>query len=381
MMSSNKRQKSEQEEEVIVYKEGDIVPKNVTKVIFDAAVTEIPANAFSCCQHLKEVVLNEGLKMIGNYAFYGCSLVTIIRLPSTVTEVGDNAFIYCTNLEEVVLNEGLQLIGVGAFLGCSSLERLTLPSTVTEVAEGAFNDCTNLNEVVFKEGLQKIRRRAFENCTSLTIVTLPSSVTKIGEDAFYECTNLREVIFNEGPQVIGKNAFGKCRSLVYIKFSTISKRAKNLIDTGIRGIEDKLTANQYFEWRGGELEIGREAIRSANWKSTRTNLDRVLAWVSYYELREATTTIELALWRIKMGEMGAATVEERAACRGEVPGPAKEAIIQYLEVDIGVGGNESEDDSSQYSDSSDEDDIGVDGSERDYSSQYTDSSSEDESDD
>ena len=45
MMSSNKRQKSEEEEEeevVIVYKQGVNVPKNVTKVIFDASVTQIP---------------------------------------------------------------------------------------------------------------------------------------------------------------------------------------------------------------------------------------------------------------------------------------------------------------------------------------------------
>ena len=80
---------------------------------------------------------------------------------------------------------------------------------------------------------------------------------------------------------------------------------------------------------GGELLVSREAIRSANWKATRTQLDRVLAWVSYYELREATTTIELAFWKINIGETGAATVEERDACRGEVPGPAKDAIIQY----------------------------------------------------
>ena len=40
MMSSNKRQKSE-EEVVIVYKEGVNVPKHVTEVIFEASVTEI----------------------------------------------------------------------------------------------------------------------------------------------------------------------------------------------------------------------------------------------------------------------------------------------------------------------------------------------------
>ena len=41
MTSSNKRQKIE-EEVMIVYKQGANVPKNITKVIFDASVVEIP---------------------------------------------------------------------------------------------------------------------------------------------------------------------------------------------------------------------------------------------------------------------------------------------------------------------------------------------------
>ena len=81
MMSSNKRQKSgggeEEEEVVIVYKEGVNVPKNVTKVIFDASVTEIPAKIsdrregiFSHCKQLKEVELNNGLRGLGIMHFF-----------------------------------------------------------------------------------------------------------------------------------------------------------------------------------------------------------------------------------------------------------------------------------------------------------------------
>ena len=80
----------------------------------------------------------------------------------------------------------------------------------------------------------------------------------------------------------------------------------------------------------------------------------LLYHTSYYELKEATTIIELAMWKTKIEEIGAVTAEERSACRvavREVPGLAKYAIIQYLEVDISVNGNES-DDSSQYSDRS-----------------------------
>ena len=373
-MSSNKRQKSEQEEVVIIYKQGVEVPKNVTKVIFDASVTEIPdgglhQGVFTHCKQLREVELNDGLQKIGNCAFRACSSLERIRLPSTVTEIGFQAFYSCKNLGEVVLNEGLQLIGFQAFIHCTSLTIIKLPSSVTEIGAGAFYHCTNLREVVLNEGLQEIGKDAFRNCTSLTIIKVPSTVTEIGADAFDNCTNLREVVLNEGLRRIGWNAFPTCPGLAVVKFPSISKRAKKLIDIGIKEIEAKITANQHFEWRGEELLVSPEAIRSSNWKATRTHLDRVLTWVSYYELREATTTIELALWRIKIGETGAATVEERDACRGEVPGPAKEAIIQYLKVDIVEDGNES-DDSSHHSGSSGEDESGDDWSDR---------SSEDES--
>jgi len=75
-------------------------------------------------------------------------------------------------------------------------------------------------------------------------------------------------------------------------------------------------------------------------------------------MKEATTTFELALWKARIQETGAVTVQERSACRGEVPGPAKDAIIRYLTVDIGEDGNESDDASSQSSDSISEDESG-----------------------
>ena len=333
VMSSNKRQKTEEGEVVVmVYKQGMRVPKNVTKVIVDASVTEIPDG-----RH------NQGV------------------------------FSHCKNLKEVVFNDGLQKIGWSAFCGCSSLNVIKLPSTTIEIGLCAFTDCTKLSTIVLNEGLQKIGRSAFYECSSLSTIKLPSTVTVVGPCAFYECTNLREVVLNAGLQKIEEDAFGECRALEYVKFATISNRAKNLIDTGITEIEDEITIYQHFEWRGDELLVSSAAINDEHWGTIRRNLDQLLACISHYELKEATTIIELAMWKAKIEETGAATAEERSACRvavHEVPGPAKDAILQYLEVDIDVDidGNES-DDSSQYSDSSGD------------SSQYSDSSSEDESDD
>ena len=56
---------------VFVYTGGEgNVPKNVVLVHFDSSVVQIRDKAFSNCNHLKEVVLNEGLKSIGSDAFF-----------------------------------------------------------------------------------------------------------------------------------------------------------------------------------------------------------------------------------------------------------------------------------------------------------------------
>ena len=56
--------------------------------------------------------------VIGGYAFYGCSSLTSLTLPSNVTKIGESAF-----------------------EGCSSLTSLTLPSSVTEIGRSAFKGC------------------------------------------------------------------------------------------------------------------------------------------------------------------------------------------------------------------------------------------------
>ena len=66
-----------------------------------------------------------------------------------------------------------------------------------------------------------------------------------------------------------------------------------------------------------------------NWESIRTILRRIERTVSYYEMKEATTIYELALWKSKLDDAGSNTAN-RSDHRVEVPGPAKDAILEYL---------------------------------------------------
>ena len=67
-----------------------------------------------------------------------------------------------------------------------------------------------------------------------------------------------------------------------------------------------------------------------DWEAIKEHFENVLTWVSYYELKEATSIIDLAMWKANIKDMGAVSIDERYACRVEVPEPARHAILQYF---------------------------------------------------
>ena len=71
-------------------------------------------------------------------------------------------------------------------------------------------------------------------------------------------------------------------------------------------------------------------IRGDGWSSMRATLDKVIALIAYYEMKEATTILELALWKAKMDQAQGKLIEDRGVYRIDVPGPVKDAILQYL---------------------------------------------------
>ena len=324
---------------------GQEVPKEVVSIKFHSSVVEIENNAFRDCSKLKKVVLNDGLREIGVYAFRNCISLQSISLPSTVINIGNLAFDHCRQLKEVVLNEGLQKIGTGAFQCCILLESIAFPSTlIDDSGIYAFNKCKSLREVVLNDGLKKIGQNAFNICTSLQSITIPSTVIEIGHRAFLNCCGLREVTIVNNEVQISVNTFQDCTSLERFKFPSLSTRLDTLIQAGQTDIEAKMDNIPAVEWRGGELiipavrqEIEREddhaddAILGILLKVDKEKLDEIVTLIKHYETKEATTLFELALWKAKIEQTGGINLTDRGAYRIEVPGPVKEAIMKFLE--------------------------------------------------
>ena len=115
-------------------------------------------------------VLYYGYKMftsndkLGDYAFYDCSGLTSLTIPSSVTEIGESAFQDCRGLTSLTLPSSVTSIGKNAFKGCSGLTSLTLPSGVTEIGDWAFEGCSGLTSLTIPSSVTSIGRRAFSGC-------------------------------------------------------------------------------------------------------------------------------------------------------------------------------------------------------------------------
>ena len=77
-------------------------------------------------------------------------------------------------------------------------------------------------------------------------------------------------------------------------------------------------------------DIEAAARSKPNWVSMCTeSLNKVSYLLRLDELKDATTILELALWKAKMEERGA-NDNNRETCRIDVTGAAQDAIVQYL---------------------------------------------------
>ena len=194
---------------------------SLTSIEIPSGVTEIGNFAFLSCQNLESVTFGENsqLATIGESAFAGCSSLTSIEIPSGVTTIGEAAFNDCSSLTSIEIPSSVTTIGNSAFYYCSSLTSIEIPSGVTTIGEGAFRECSSLTSIEIPSSVTTIGVRAFSYCFSLTSIEIPSSVTEIGSGAFSVCVRLESVTFGEDSQLatIGTFAFESCSILTRIE--------------------------------------------------------------------------------------------------------------------------------------------------------------------
>ena len=178
-------------------------------VIIPGNVTEIGSHAFYTGK-LTSAVLQEGVQTIRSNAFYACSLMTSISIPSSLTKTENYAFSGCSNLSTYITDIDAWCritfgdsggyyanpleTGHKLYLNNELVTDLVIPDTVTEIKYCAFMGCSPLKSVTIPEGVTKIGRLAFYYCTGLESITIPSTLAEIHDDrVFQNCNALKEV--------------------------------------------------------------------------------------------------------------------------------------------------------------------------------------------
>ncbi len=225
-----------------------------THVDVNNGTTEICEEAFYNCSGLESITMPSSVTKIEDYAFRGCTGLSSITIPSSVTKIGNSAFRDCTALTSITIPSSVCEIGEYAFEDCSSLvsinvdennleytsidgvlydkdittlircpERKTsieIPNTVTIIEHNAFSNCSLLTSIVLPDSVIKIGTSAFRNCKSLNSFVVPNSVVEVGGGVFYGCRALKSVVLSENIKSLrsanSEGFFGYCSSLTTV---------------------------------------------------------------------------------------------------------------------------------------------------------------------
>ena len=190
----------------------------VTNVILDDSVTVIPNYAFAYCSNLTSITIPDSVTSIGDSAFLFCTSLTSVTIPDSVTSIGNSAFSDCDSLTSITIPDSVTSIGNSAFRSCSNLTSITIGDSVTSIGDSAFDNCRNLASITIGDSVTSIGEDAFSRCSSLASITIPDSVTSIGSFAFYNCTSLKSITIGDSVTTIGGYAFSDCVSLTSVTF-------------------------------------------------------------------------------------------------------------------------------------------------------------------
>ena len=206
---------------------------------------------------------------IGYRAFYKCTAITSLTIPTGLDSIGRDALDGCTNLAKFVLADsvthytlsddgcvlyedegktiakvapaatytdyevGSEVTAVGreAFAYCSNLTSVTIPTGVTDINPCNFRGCSALTKFAVADGHEVYSASSdgyflltdggttvFRMAPGMSTLTVTSGTTAIGEAASYGATTLTSVTIPATVVTIGNAAFRDCSVLETVTF-------------------------------------------------------------------------------------------------------------------------------------------------------------------
>ena len=213
---------------------------SLTSVTIPNSVTSIGDNAFSGCSGLTSVTIGNSVTSIGGYAFFGCSGLTSVTLNSnaaaskTYTTNSNLRHIFGEQVKEYVLGDDIRNIGDYAFYNCSSLTSLTMGKGIIGVGRDAFSGCNGLTKVNISDisawcnisfsslsaNPLLYAHHLYLNEQEITDLIIPDNATSINNYAFAGCNALASATIGKGVTSIGINPFLNCNGITSVTINS-----------------------------------------------------------------------------------------------------------------------------------------------------------------
>ena len=217
---------------------------------------------------------------IGEKAFYNCSGVTSIIIPSSITYIKENAFYNCSGLTAVHISSIAKWCNIdfhantnnplyyakNLYLNGRLVEDMVIPAETEKIEYAAFFNCTCLKSVTIENGVKNIVGFTFMNCSSLESIVIPNSITNIGVATFANCPNLTSIDMPDGITNIAQNTFQNCTSLVSIEIPRDIKQIGWGAFLGCNKLSDVYCLSKEIP------STDSEAFKNSNFKSARLHV-------------------------------------------------------------------------------------------------------------
>ena len=227
-------------------------------------VLKIGERAFYNCSDLKQIKLPSKLESLGGRAFEGTG-ITSITIPKTLQNASSSAggaLAGAKNLKEIIIEGGMEKIppSMASVEEDNQIQNVQIPSSVKEIGGSAFRNCVCLTEMSFGKGLEKVGASAFYGCKGLKKINFTDNADAnceltIENSAFAGCINLEEVKLSENVRRIGEMTFYNCNSLKQIKLPLKLKSLGSRVfgGTGITSITIPKTLERAYSYNLGAL--------------------------------------------------------------------------------------------------------------------------------
>lgn len=146
--------------------------------------------------------------------------LTEVVIPSNVKVIAPRVFAN-SQIRTLILNEGLEVISDEAFYKCTRLKEIVIPDTVKYIGKLAFFNCRGAKNIVIGKGVSVIDERAFWNCDNVIDIifrgTIEDELLEIKGDAFFNLC-LRRLELPDNLYLMTGDVILKNGSLDYVKY-------------------------------------------------------------------------------------------------------------------------------------------------------------------